>query len=58
MTDIPYYQIKELMKENNINEKQATSIMNSIVYKLIIFYGFTFLLSFFLYLISAFYAVY
>ena len=59
MTDIPYYQIKELMKDNNINKKQATSIMNCIKYKIIIFYSFTFLLFlFFWYLISAFCAVY
>ena len=59
MTDIPYYQIKEIMKDNNINKKQATSIMNCIKYKIIIFYSFTFLLFlFFWYLISAFCAVY
>ena len=59
MTDIPYYQIKELLKDNNINKKQTTSIMNCIKYKIIIFYSFTFLLFlFFWYLISAFCAVY
>ena len=59
MTDIPYYKIKELIKDKNINKKQTMSIMNCIKYKIIIFYGFTFsLFLFFWYLISAFCAVY
>ena len=59
MTDIPYYKIKELIKDKNINKKQTISIMNCIKYKIIIFYGFTFsLFLFFWYLISAFCAVY
>ena len=59
MTDIQYYKIKELLKEKNINEKQALPVMKWIKYKIIIFYAFTFaLFLFFWYLISAFCAVY
>ena len=59
MTDIQYYQIKELSNENNINIKQTSSIMQCVKYQLIIFHIFTFLLFFFFwYLISAFCAVY
>ena len=59
MTDIQYYKIKELLKEKNINEKQALPVMKWIKYKIIIFYSFTFaLFLFFWYLISAFCAVY
>ena len=59
MTDIPYYKVKELKKDKNINEKQTLSIIGCIKNKIIIFYAFTFLLFlFFWYLISAFCAVY
>ena len=59
MTDIAYYKIKELKKENNINKMKSLSIIKCIKYKIIIFYCFTFLLFlFFWYLISAFCAVY
>ena len=59
MTDISYYQIKELIKEKNINKKQAKPVMKCIKYKIIIFYAFTFLLFlFFWYLISAFCSVF
>ena len=59
MTDIQYYQIKELLKEKNIDQKQILSVMKCVKNKIIIFYVFTFLLFiFFWYLISAFCAVY
>ena len=59
MTDIPYYQIKELVNEKNISKKQAIPIMKCIKYKIIGFYAFTFsLFLFFWYLIAAFCAVY
>ena len=59
MTDIQYYQLKELLKEQNLNKNQNIRIMKIIKYKIIIFYSFTFLLfMFFWYLISAFCAVY
>ena len=59
MTDISYYQIKELIKEKNINKNNILSIMKCIKAKIIIFYCFTFsLFLFFWYLISAFCAVY
>ena len=59
VTDIAYYKIKELKKENNINKMKSLSIIKCIKYKIIIFYCFTFLLFlFFWYLISAFCAVY
>ena len=59
MTDIHYYQIKELKKEKNITSKQTIPIMKCIKIKIIIYHFFTFLLFlFFWYLISAFCAVY
>jgi len=59
MTDIHYYKTKETLKENKISEKQFEFLIKCIKYKIIIFYGFTFLLFlFFWYLISAFCAVY
>ena len=59
MTDIQYYQIKELLKEKNINQKQVLLVIKCVKNKIIIFYAFTFLLfMFFWYLISAFCAVY
>ena len=59
MTDISYYQIKELKKDNNINKTKTLSIMKCIKNKIIVFYSFTFILFlFFWYLISAFCSVY
>ena len=59
MTDIHYYQIKELIKEKNINKKQGFPILKCIKYKIIFFHVFTFLLFMgFWYIISAFCAVY
>ena len=59
MTDIQYYQIKELLKEKNINQKNILLFMKCVKNKIIIFYVFTFLLfMFFWYLASAFCAVY
>ena len=59
MTDIHYYQIKELKKEKNITSKQTIPILKCIKIKIIVYHIFTFLLFlFFWYLISAFCAVY
>ena len=59
MTDIHYYQLKELKKENNINSKKALFVIKCIKYKLIAFYSSTFILFlFFWYTVSAFCAVY
>ena len=59
MTDIHYYQIKDLIKDKKINQSQALPILKCVKYKIIIFYTFTSLLFlFFWYLISAFCAVY
>ena len=59
MTDIHYYQIKELKKEKNITSKQTIPIIKCIKIKIIVYHIFTFLLFlFFWYLISAFCAVY
>ena len=59
MTDIVYYQIKEILKEKNIEKKKYLFLIKCIKYKIIIFYSFSFLLFlFFWYLISAFCAVY
>ena len=59
MTDIHYYQIKDLIKDKKINQSQALPILKCIKNKIIIFYTFTSLLFlFFWYLISAFCAVY
>ena len=59
MTDIHYYQLKGLKKENKISEKQSLAIIKCIKYKLIAFYSSTFLFFlFFWYTISAFCAVY
>ena len=59
MTDIHYYQLKELKKENNINSKKALFVIKCIKYKLISFYSSTFILFlFFWYTVSAFCAVY
>ena len=59
MTDIVYYQIKEILKEKNIEKKKYLFLIKCIKYKIIIFYSFSFLLLlFFWYFISAFCAVY
>ena len=59
MTDIHYYQLKELKKENIINKNKALAVIKCIKYKLIIFFSSTFILFlFFWYAISAFCAVY
>ena len=59
MTDIHYYQLKELKKENKINSKNAIFVIKCIKYKLIAFYSSTFILFlFFWYTVSAFCAVY
>ena len=59
MTDIHYYKIKNLLKENNLKKKKFKFLIDCIKYKIIIFYSFAFLLFlFFWYLISAFCAVY
>ena len=39
MTDISYYQIKELKKDNNINKTKTLSIMKCIKNKIIVFYS-------------------
>ena len=59
MTDIHYYQLKELKRNNNINSKKALFVIKCIKYKLIAFYCSTFILFlFFWYTVSAFCAVY
>ena len=60
MSDIHYYQIKELSKEKKkINSKEIQSVIKCIKIKLIAFYiSMTLLFLFFWYLISAFCAVY
>ena len=59
MTDIHYYQIKELKNEKNRNMTKIKTLMECIKYKIIIFYIFTFFMFlFFCYTISAFCAVY
>ena len=59
MTDIHYYQLKELKKVNNLNFKAALSVIKCIKYKIIVYFSFTFLLFlFFWYTASAFCAVY
>ena len=59
MTDIHYYQLKELKRENNINGKKALSVIKCIKIKLIIYIISTFLMFlFFWYAIAAFCAVY
>ena len=58
MTDIHYYMIKSLDK-NNISKEKVLSIINCIRYKLIIFYIFVFMLFlFYWYVVTAFCAVY
>ena len=59
MTDIHYYQLKELRRTNNLNFKAALSVIECIKYKIIVYFSFTFLLFlFFWYTASAFCAVY
>ena len=59
MTDIHYYQLKALKRDNNINSKKTLFVIKCIKYKLIAFYSSTFILFlFFWYTISAFCAVY
>ena len=58
MTDIDYYRIKSLNK-NNMNKETIFSIIRCSKYKIIIFYIFTFILFlFYWYVVSAFCAVY
>ena len=59
MTDIHYYQIKELKKDNKINSKEALSVIKCIKIKIIAYLISTFLMFlFFWYTSSAFCAVY
>ena len=59
MSDIHYYQLKELKKDNNINNKKAISIIKCIKIKIIAYFASTLLIFlFFWYTVSAFCAVY
>ena len=59
MTDIHYYQLKELKKDNNINSKEALSVIKCIKIKIIVYFSSTFLLFlFFWYSCAAFCAVF
>ena len=59
MTDIHYYQLKQLKKENKISSKEAPFILKCIKYKIIAYFSSTFILFlFFWYTSSAFCAVY
>ena len=59
MTDIHYYQIKELKKDNKLTSEKLLSIIKCIKYKLIVYFASTFVLFlFFWYTASAFCAVY
>ena len=59
MTDIHYYQLKELKKDNKINSKEALSVIKCIKIKIIAYLISTFLMFlFFCYTSSAFCAVY
>ena len=59
MTDIHYYQLKELKKNNKLNSEKALSIIKCIKYKIIAYFSSTFILFlFFWYTASAFCAVY
>ena len=59
MTDIHYYELKELKKENNINSKEALSVIKCIKIKIIAYLISTFFMFlFFWYASSAFCAVY
>ena len=59
MSDIHYYQLKELKNDNNINSKKAISIIKCIKIKIIAYFASTFLIFlFFWYTVSAFCAVY
>ena len=59
MTDISYFKIKDLLKENNADKKQISKMIKCIKIKVIAFYASSFILFlFYWYLISAFCAVY
>ena len=59
MTDIHYYQLKELKKDNNINSKEALSVIKCIKIKIIVYFSSTFVLFlFFWYACAAFCAVF
>ena len=59
MTDIHYYQLKELKKENKLNSQIVLSIIKCIEIKIIVYFSSTFVLFlFFWYTASAFCAVY
>ena len=59
MTDINYYQLKELKRDNNINGKKGISIIRRIKIKLIAYFCSSFLIFlFFWYTASAFCSVY
>ena len=59
MTDIHYYKLKDLKKENKINNKEGISVIKCIKHKLIAYHISTFILFlFFWYTASAFCAVY
>ena len=59
MTDIHYYELKELKKENKINNKEGISVIKCIKHKLIAYHISTFILFlFFWYTASAFCSVY
>ena len=59
MTDIDYYKLKELKKDNNINSKKALSVIKCIKIKIIAYFISTFFMFlFFWYSCAAFCAVY
>ena len=59
MTDIHYYQLKKLKKENKLNSQKVLSIKKCIKIKLIIYFSSTFILFlFFWYTASSFCAIY
>ena len=59
MTDIHYYQLKELKKNNSLTRVEALSIINCIKIKIIVYFSSTFLLFlFFWYASAAFCAVF
>ena len=59
MTDIQYYHLKELRRDNKLIINDALSVIKCIKYKMIIYYSSTFILFlFFWYTASAFCAVY
>jgi len=59
MTDIDYYKLKELKKDNNLNGKEALSVIKCIKIKIIVYFCSTFIFFlFFWYACAAFCAVY